>query len=137
MPVFRALGWAPWLLVSALACSPRSDPSPERQPAPPPQSETSGSLLKRSELHASPSVQDPVGLRVVYPGPTDVVRVRDSSFLLGSVASGNTRLTIDGHRVRVWPNGAWLAWIPFPPDTVMQFRIEARTATDSSVLLYP
>ena len=137
MPVFRALGWAPWLLVSALACSRRTDPSPERQPAPPPQSETSGSLLKRAELHASPSVQDPVGLRVVYPGLTDVVRVRDSSFLFGSVASGNTRLTIDGHRVRVWPNGAWLAWIPFPPDTVMQFRIEARTATDSSVLLYP
>jgi N-acetylmuramoyl-L-alanine amidase len=64
------------------------------------------------------------------------VRVRDSSFMLGSVASGSTRLTINGHPVKVWPNGAWLAWIPFPPDTLMAFRIEARTATDSSVLLY-
>jgi N-acetylmuramoyl-L-alanine amidase len=57
--------------------------------------------------------------------------------MFGSVATGNTRVTINGHPVRVWPNGAWLAWIPFPPDTLMQFRIEARTATDSSVLLYP
>ncbi len=56
--------------------------------------------------------------------------------MFGAVASGNTRMTINGHPVRVWPNGAWLAWIPFPPDTLMQFRIDARTATDSSVLLY-
>ena len=57
--------------------------------------------------------------------------------MFGSVAGGgNTRVTINGHRVKVWPNGAWLAWIPFPRDTLMQFRIEARTATDSSVLVY-
>jgi N-acetylmuramoyl-L-alanine amidase len=74
---------------------------------------------------------------VVYPALTDVVRVRDSSFIFGSVASGNTRLTIDGRPVKVWPNGAWIAWIPFPPDTLMKFRINARTATDSSELLYP
>jgi N-acetylmuramoyl-L-alanine amidase len=53
------------------------------------------------------------------------------------VASGKTELTINGLPVRVWPNGAWLAWIPFPEDTLMQFRIEARTATDSAVLVYP
>ncbi len=56
--------------------------------------------------------------------------------MFGSVASGNTRLTINGHPVKVWRNGAWLAWIPFPRDTLMQFRIDARTPTDSSVLLY-
>jgi N-acetylmuramoyl-L-alanine amidase len=74
---------------------------------------------------------------VVYPAPEDLVRVRDSSFLLGSVASGNVRLTINGSPVRVWPNGAWLAWIPFPPDSVMEFRIEARLEGDSSILVYP
>lgn len=81
--------------------------------------------------------QDPIALRVVYPGPEDLVRVRDSSFLLGSVASGDVQLTINGSPVRVWPNGAWLAWVPFPPDSVMQFRIEARFKTDSAVLIYP
>lgn len=95
------------------------------------------SLPYRSEIRGAASVQDPIGLRVVYPAPHDVVRVRDSSFLFGSVASGQTRLTINGSPVRVWPNGAWLAWIPFPAETLMQFRIEARTAEDTTVLVYP
>ncbi|MBA3445364.1 MAG: N-acetylmuramoyl-L-alanine amidase [Gemmatimonadales bacterium] len=93
--------------------------------------------MRRSELAAVPAVRDLIGLRVVYPLPSDVVRARDSSFLFGSVASGNTRLSINGHRVRVWPNGAWLAWLPLPPDTVMRFRIEAHTSKDTSVVLYP
>jgi N-acetylmuramoyl-L-alanine amidase len=66
-----------------------------------------------------------------------MVRAKDSSFLLGSVGTGDARLTINGYPVRVWPNGAWLAWIPLPQDSLMQFRITARTATDSSVLDYP
>jgi hypothetical protein len=53
------------------------------------------------------------------------------------VASGDVRVTINGMPVKVWPNGAWLAWIPFPPDSVIPFRIEARTDRDSVVLVYP
>ena len=83
------------------------------------------------------SARDPMGLRVVYPAPVDLVRVRDSSFLLGSVSSGDVRVTINGSRVRVWPNGGWLVWLPFPPDSVMQFRIEASRGRDSVTLLYP
>ena len=128
MPVFRLSGTAWALLAAALSCSRQSDPHEAQSPEP---------NLTRSELHAVPVVQDPVRLRVVYPALTDVVRVRDSSFLFGSVARGNTRVTINGHPVRVWPNGAWLAWLPFPAETLMQFRIEARSSTDTSVLLYP
>ena len=80
---------------------------------------------------------DPIGLRVVYPAPTDLVRVRDSSFLFGSVANGKVRVTVDGHLVRVWPNGGWLAWVPFPSDTVMRFHIAARLGQDSSTMVYP
>jgi N-acetylmuramoyl-L-alanine amidase len=93
--------------------------------------------MSRTALPAAPSVVDPIGLRVVYPAPTDLVRVRDSSFLFGSVANGSVRVTINGAPVRVWPNGAWLAWVLFPADTLMQFRIEARLASDSAVLVYP
>ncbi|MDQ3207220.1 MAG: hypothetical protein M3Q37_01275, partial [Gemmatimonadota bacterium] len=93
--------------------------------------------LSRSELHAAPQVHDPIGLRVVYPALTDMVRARDSSFLFGSVANGKIKVTINGHPVRVWPNGAWLAWIPFPPDSLMRFTIEAHADQDSSVLVYP
>jgi N-acetylmuramoyl-L-alanine amidase len=84
----------------------------------------------------TPPSADPIGLRVVYPAPEDRVRVRDSSFLLGSVADKDVELRINGNRVRVWPNGAWLAWLAFPPDSVMQFRIDARQAADSTELVY-
>ncbi|MDF3052791.1 MAG: putative N-acetylmuramoyl-L-alanine amidase, partial [Geminicoccaceae bacterium] len=127
MFVFRPYGRAPWLLM-ALGCSRQSDPQ---------HTQASHEGLTRSELHATSTAQDPVGLRVVYPARTDVVRVRDSSFLFGSVARADTRVTINGHPVRVWSNGAWLAWVPFPPDTLMTFRIEARTANDTSVIHYP
>ena len=136
MLVSRASGWALWLVLAAPACSPKSDPSPPPRTVQRPDSAAPEALISRSELHAAPDVQDPVGLRVIYPALTDVVRARDTSFLFGSVADGKTRVTINGYPVRVWPNGAWLAWIPFPPDTVMQFTIEARAGQDSSVLVY-
>ena len=137
MLVSRASGWALWLVLAAPACSPKSDSSPTPRTVTRPDPAAPESLLSRSELHAAPQVQDPIGLRVIYPALTDVVRARDSSFLFGSVADGKTNVTINGHPVRVWPNGAWLAWIPFPPDTLMHFTIEARAGQDSAVLVYP
>jgi N-acetylmuramoyl-L-alanine amidase len=89
-----------------------------------------------SALPEVPVVRGPLAIRVVYPPPDAMVRAKDSSFLLGSVGTGDARLTVNGYPVRVWPNGAWLAWIPLPQDSLMQFRIAARTATDSSVLDY-
>ena len=99
---------------------------------------TAPAAARQSPPASSPlRASDPINLRVVYPALEDLVRVRDSSFLLGSVSSADVRVTINGSRVRVWPNGAWLAWLPFPPDSVMQFRIEARRGPDSTVLIYP
>jgi N-acetylmuramoyl-L-alanine amidase len=125
------------LIVGVESCSRRPDTMP---PVPTARSSVAlqaSSSVSRAELAGAPRVPDPLGLTVVYPAITDLVRVRDSSFLFGSVANGDVRLTIDGNPVRVWPNGAWLAWVPFPADTLMQFRIEARLASDSSSLIYP
>jgi len=90
----------------------------------------------RSALPEVPAVRGPLAIRVVYPSPDAAVRARDSSFLLGSVGTGEASLSINGYPVRVWPNGSWLAWIPLPHDSLMRFHIAARTATDSSVLDY-
>ena len=134
MAVFHSPGWGWWLLAGALVCCRQSDtPTSTLYLA---LAQPSDLLVTRSEYHSAPAVADTIRLRVVYPSPTDVVRVRDSSFLFGSVGDVRTRLSINGHPVRVWPNGAWLAWIPFPPDTLMQFRIEASSTRDSSVLMY-
>jgi N-acetylmuramoyl-L-alanine amidase len=136
MPFQRSTIGALWLLLTALACARQSTPGPIPRAA---LLRDSGSPVGKLTLdrRGLRSASDPIALHVVYPAPEDLVRVRDSSFLLGSVASGNVRLTINGSAVRVWPNGAWLAWLPFPLDGVMQFRIEARLDADSTVLIYP
>jgi N-acetylmuramoyl-L-alanine amidase len=94
-------------------------------------------LSARQSSPAASVTRGPIALNVVYPSREDLVRVRDSSFLLGSVSGGDVQVTINGNRVRVWPNGAWLAWVPFPADTLIRFRIEARRGRDSTVLIYP
>src|SRR5918996_3099010 len=126
------------LLLGLAACA-RSAGSP---PAPPRDERTLAdatvpdSSRPVSVLPEVPIARGPLAIRVVYPPPDGMVRARDSSFLLGSVGTGAARLTINGYPVRVWPNGAWLGWIPLPHDSLMRFRIAARTATDSSVLDY-
>ena len=64
---------------------------------------------------AFPQVDGPLAPRVIYPRARQVIAVRDSNFLLGSVGSGDARLTINGASVTVHPNGAFLAWLPVPP----------------------
>lgn len=80
----------------------------------------------------------PLDLRVVYPSSTDVVSAGDRSFVLGSTGSGDAGLTINGDSVRVWPNGAFLAWLPLPSDSVMQFQLVAhRPNGERDSLSYP
>ena len=74
---------------------------------------------------------------MAYPQPDAVLQVRDSSFLFGTAGTGDARVTVNGQPARVWPNGAWLAYVALPADSIMQLRIEARTAGDSAVLDYP
>src|SRR5581483_7749819 len=45
-------------------------------------------------------------------------------------------VTVNGTPARVWPNGGWVAWVPFPRDTLMRFEIVARTPRDTADLVY-
>lgn len=124
------LGVLPALLLG-VACGGR--PAEIKQPSP-----TAGVGARDtavSRLPAVPKVAGPLVLRVIYPPPDAQVQLRDSSFLFGSAGTGEAQVTVNGYPVKVWPNGAWLAWIPFPSDSIMQFTIEGRTATDSARLL--
>jgi N-acetylmuramoyl-L-alanine amidase len=93
-------------------------------------------LEEETQLPAVPLVEGPIALNVIYPTPTGPVAARDTSFVFGSVGTGDASLTINGYPVHVWPNGGWLAWMPFPADSMMQFELIARTATDSVRLLH-
>src|SRR5689334_4574670 len=76
-----------------------------------------------TRLPPVPVARGPLDLKVVYPPADAMVDARDSSFLFGSAGAGDAELSINGARVRVWPNGAWLAWVSLPRDSLMAFRI--------------
>ena len=56
--------------------------------------------------------------------------------MFGSIGSGDASLTINGQPVQVWPNGAWLAWIAFPPDSLMRFELVASRGAETASHVY-
>ena len=77
------------------------------------------------------SVIGPLNIRVVYPAEGTVIQAADSTFMFGSTGTGDARLAINGAPVTVAPNGAWLAWVALPPDSIMHFELRASTARES------
>src|SRR5215212_7137512 len=69
----------------------------------------------RPALPPVPAVDGPLAIRVVYPRPDQVVTSRNSNFIFGSIGSGRATLRIDGQLARVYPNGAFIAFVPNPP----------------------
>ncbi|HJS46982.1 MAG TPA: hypothetical protein VJ773_03235, partial [Gemmatimonadales bacterium] len=131
------------LLLLAGACAATARPgaapegaSPDPVPAPPPGLRGSVISPDADPLPAVLAVAGPLAIRVVYPGPDDRVAAGDSSFIFGSVGDGTAALRINGQAVPVWPNGAWLAWIAFPPDSVMRFDLEASRGPESTRLTH-
>jgi len=84
--------------------------------------------------------RDSLQIAVVYPAVTDIIQSHDSAFLFGAVRGGGgapVHLDINGQSVPVLPNGAWIAWLPLPDDTVAHFVMAAtRSAADSSRFVY-
>lgn len=75
-----------------------------------------------------PRALQPLEIHIVYPAPTDIVAAVDSTFLFGSVGRGDAALVVNGTPVPVHPNGAWIAWIPLPDDTVADVHLVAVAA---------
>lgn len=78
------------------------------------------------------SVTGPLALTIRYPDEGAVITARDSSFLFGATGTGRATLTLNGAPVKVWPNGAWLAWVALPADTVMRFTAVAVSGADTT-----
>ena len=83
-----------FLLAGLAACARSSSPAPtpptlDMRPAGPGRDTTAAA----GALPAVPRVRGPLQIRVVYPPPDAVVSARDSSFLLGSVGTGDATLT--------------------------------------------
>ncbi len=113
----RALPGALVLAMSIGACAPGgggpSAPGPETGPAP---------VARPAYVPISPAlppiprVAGPLAIRVIHPTP-DTPRPRvDSTFVYGSVGTGDAALSINGVPVPVAPNGAFVAYLSVPAD---------------------
>lgn len=118
---------------SSISPAPRSSPDPVRVVPAPADSVPPG---LPPGLPPVPQIEGPLQLTVVYPGPRDLIDARDSTFLFGSTGSGRATLTINGEPIAVAPNGAWLAWVPIPPESLITLTLVARQGVDSAVLPY-
>jgi len=91
--------------------------APAATPAPPP-----------PPLPPIPEVDGPLAIRVVYPSANQVVTSKDSNFIFGSIGSGKASLTVNGVPARVYPNGAFMAFLANPPGDTPTYQLVARAA---------
>jgi N-acetylmuramoyl-L-alanine amidase len=89
------------------------------------------------KLPPVPAVRGPVQISVVYPKPEQLLTVRDSNFIFGSVGSGDAALRINGVPIPVWPNGAFMGWLPVPPDSAPRYNLIAGNSTGVARLTLP
>ena len=108
------------MLLALAACAPSGHPA---GPSPRAGAHESATAVR---LPPVPLIIGPLKISVVYPAATDIVELRDSAFLFGSTGNGRAAVSVNGQAARVWPNGAWIAWIAVPDDTLLNFTIEAR-----------
>lgn len=130
------------LAVLAAACAssaPHTAPSPVHTPA----SRVSRTIARapvpaaNPKLPPVPEVDGTLQIKVVYPRAGALITSRDSNFVLGSVGNGTAGVTINGDLVPVWPNGAFMGWVPNPPVSAQWYDVVAYTATDTARVRYP
>jgi N-acetylmuramoyl-L-alanine amidase len=124
-------------VVVAMSCAPARTttfPSPVVTPplAPVPVPPPTG-----TKLPPVPEVRGPLQIDVVYPKPDQLLTTRDSNFIFGSVGSGDAALVINGHPVPVWPNGAFMGWLPVPTDSAPRYELIAGNKTQVARLTLP
>lgn len=110
---------------------------PATPPAPVPPLVPAPLPTANAKLPPVPAVRGPVQISVVYPKPEQMLTVRDSNFIFGSVGSGDAALRINGVPVPVWPNGAFMGWLPVPPDGAPRYELIAGNSTGTARLVLP
>lgn len=88
-------------------------------------------------LPAMPLVTGPLAINVVYPREGEVVGSTDSAFIFGSLGNGNAVLTINGVAAPVWPNGAFMAFLPVPPRDRPVYDLIATAGAETARLMHP
>ncbi|HEX9083807.1 MAG TPA: N-acetylmuramoyl-L-alanine amidase [Gemmatimonadaceae bacterium] len=89
------------------------------------------------KLPPVPEVRGPLQISVAYPKPEQLLTVRDSNFIFGTVGTGGAALRINGVAVPVWPNGAFMGWLPVPPDSAPRYELLASNGAERARLVLP
>ena len=132
--------WGLYCCAAVLAASCRSAPKPPVTgpiPVPSPPLASAPVPVANPKLPPVPEVRGPLKINVVYPKADQMLTVRDSNFILGSVGSGDAALNINGVPVPVWPNGAFMGWLAVPPDSAPQYVLTAANKNEATRLVLP
>src|SRR5919199_3356436 len=121
------------LCSGAVACARRAGPT-AAGPSPAPGSPGPAPGASAPSLPPVPLVQGPLALHVTYPPADYAITSRDSNFIFGTVGNGRASLTINGLPARVWPNGAFLAFVPNPPADAPRYDLVAAVGQDTARL---
>src|SRR5690348_7225240 len=112
-------------LAGACSTTPTPAPAPAPQPAP-------AAATHAPPLPPVPAVDGPLKIDVVYPRENQVITSRDSNFIFGSIGSGRAALTVNGVAARVYPNGAFIAWLANPPADSARYMLVATRGADTA-----
>jgi N-acetylmuramoyl-L-alanine amidase len=136
-------------VVLAAACgappTPATAPAPRGAPVPSAGRPSAGApsaptpiagadVLPAGALPSVPLVDGPLDIRIQYPPENYQIPVRDSNFIFGSIGSGRATLTINGVEAKVYPNGAFMGWLPVPPSDSAHYTLIARRDGESAVI---
>ena len=138
------------IVVLAAACARSTSPSTSSTPVPSPRPVPRVPVNPRNaaatrapvpppnpKLPAVPEIDGPLAIKVVYPPARALIASKDSNFIFGSVGSGLAGLLVNGTLVPVWPNGAFMGWVPNPKGKPAEYELVAFTARDTARYVHP
>ena len=129
--------WCCIALAGASCAAPRRPSTPVPAPAPPVPLIPAVIPSPNPKLPPVPAVRGPLQITVTYPKPEQLLTVRDSNFIFGTVGTGDAALRINGVAVPVWPNGAFMGWLAVPSDSAPRYELLAGNATATARLTLP
>lgn len=123
------------LLTLAAACgpsAPSTGPSPRPGPADTVRIGAGTGVIQRlvyqpvsPALPPIPAANGALAIRVIHPTQGQARPSVDSTFVYGSLGTGQAALEINGTPVPVAPNGAFIAYLPMPADGAWRLRAQA------------
>ena len=75
-------------------------------------------------LPAIPAVNGALAIRITHPTQGQARPRVDSTFVYGSLGTGQAALEINGRAIPVAPNGAFIAYLPMPQDGTWRLRAQ-------------